>query len=104
MKYNVSSNRSHRRSNVLGMQYFEFAKPNQICLNVITIAQISPKFSPNIALILPKSNHICPILINFTKQKFLLKDAAASFAFPATTLALVIIMNQSLYENWVNFL
>jgi len=46
----------------LGMQYFDFSKPNQIFLNVIiTFAQISSQFCPNLitfffsnsALILP---------------------------------------------------
>jgi len=74
----------------LGMQDFDFAQTqsNLPKFNYL-FAQISLQFYPNFASILPKSNHICPNLINFAQKNFA-RGCGFIPASPAPT-ALVII-------------
>jgi len=69
---------SRGRSNVFGDERYDFAHSHQICSNLITFAQISPQFFPNVT----KFVQIYSIL----PKKILLGDAVPS---PAPT-ALVI--------------
>jgi len=67
----------------LGMQDFDFAQSNQICPKSNLFAQILLQLCPNFASILPKSNQICPTLINFT-QKQLVKGCGCILCTPSS--------------------